>query len=119
MVDKINELVQIYKDDEMVTDIIRDLLVGMNNYVYKVNEMETLKILRITIDSDVYKERFQLLDKARSNIHNGIIRNIKLINKICREDGYEVLYNGDEENRYEIGDFTGEIIHTIFINRKR
>lgn len=100
MVNTINKLIELNKDDDLVIEVISELLQDMNLYVDKVNSLEYLKMFRQTMDKDEYLQKFHDLDAAISRTNDGIIKNIKLINRICRQLRIEPLYKGNEDNRY-------------------
>ena len=59
----------------------------------------------------------QVIDRARHTAHEAMIANVRILNRLAASYGIDKIFTGDEENRYQIGDFAGELISDIFRNR--
>jgi len=60
----------------------------------KVNALEScLLVLKFTMDPEDYWARLQEFDKARKLSYNGLIANIKLLNRYCKLDEIDPIYS--------------------------
>lgn len=122
MKEKINKLIETYKDDEFVLDMINDTLDLAYNYVLQVNIMETqISVLKFKLEGYDYRMMVQEIDNQRRVTYNALIVSLKALNRFLKSDNREDLkiFDGNIEDRYEVADWAGEISKQIFINRKR
>lgn len=88
------------------------------NYVSRVVEYQCLKTLKTrTMGTGALINMSQEIDRARHAAHESMIANVRILNRLAASYGIDKIYTGDEENRYQIGDFAGELISDIFRNR--
>ena len=86
-------------------------------YVDAVNAfMFSTTTARIVSVSD-YRNIFEENDKRRHAAHENAIVRVNVLNRMCRVYGVSPVYLGDEDNRYQIGDFCGELVNEIFVAR--
>lgn len=120
--ENINELLKAYKEDDEILDYINDALKSFREYVNIVVEMEhTLPIIFEKYGRIVGQQEVMRLDTSRKCAHNVAISNIKLLNKLSKKNNNTLFYEGeiDNEHRYEIGNFIGQIVFIYYHERKR
>lgn len=89
-----------------------------SNYVREVVEDRCLKTLRTrTMGTGKLIYASQEQDRARHAAHESLIAKVRILNRIAAANGSEKIFTGDEEDRYQIGDFACELISDIFQNR--
>ncbi len=74
-----------------------------------------LQVNKGTIDRDTLQE-LASLDKTRTTIHNSLIAQISIINRLYNEYNLEPIYQGGDERR-EKGDFALELVSDYFKDR--
>lgn len=118
--EKIERLVNAYKEDGEVIEMINDTMDGFADYVQSVNQMEnTINIMRFKLDAAEYRERLQALDRNRRIIHNGCIAGCKLLNRLSASVGLDKFFEGNIEERLEVAEFAMEVTKEIFDNRTK
>ena len=117
---KYEELVARFKDDDEMLEFIKERMQYICRYVESVTAMEySMPLLRARFEGQELREKIENLDRNRRISHEAAISAVKQLNRLCVSEGVEKLYSGDEENRYEIGDFCGEVVNTLFEGRTR
>ena len=108
--------------DEFAADdakFIEDFMNDCSSYVQRVNEMETsLKLSRFHLDADAYKEKISALDSSRRALHNGIIANLRMLERMMAQYKLPSFFTGDVEDRHQVADFCGEVSKYIYQNRQ-
>lgn len=118
--EKIEGLVNAYKEDKEVLDVIYDTMNCFTDYVKIVNEMEnTITILRHRYEPADYRERIELIDRNRRIIHNSVIAGVKMLNRMATAKNLPLFFEGDITDRIAVGDFAGIVSNTIFEERIR
>lgn len=108
-----------HNEDSEYVEIIRDLLESAAEYIKKVVSLEAaLSIAKLNKEGNEYRAYIQQLDSSRSTVHNKLIGNVKLVNRLCSNYGIPVIYDGDENNRIEIAEFARQLILQYFNTRK-
>ena len=96
--------------------LIEKLLESANRYIeIVVRQGVLLQVNEGTNDRDILED-FAGMDKSRSRIHDSLISQIAIVNRLCTEYKVENIYNGKEERRYK-GDFALELITDYFRDR--
>jgi hypothetical protein len=89
-------------------------------YVERVNTMTDLcNVGKFGMDGEEYRERMNSIDRSRSTVHNSLIANVKLVNRLCGLYGLEPLFLGDPEDRIEVAEFAMAVVAENFTNRKK
>ena len=115
---QINSLVQKFSGEDL--KILEEMLNQCGQYIEKVNNMGNVTaIAKFYIEGDEYRERLSNIDKTRSFVHNGLIVNVKLVNKLCQLYNLEPIFNGDTGDRIAVAEFAIEVVLDNFENRKR
>ena len=118
----LNELLKYYANDNDIIEYIKDALKSFRDYVNIVVESEQLlPIIFEKYDVLNGQEEVMRLDKARRMAHNVAISNVKLLNKFSLEMNKSLIYEGviDDEHRYEIGNFIGDVVFAYYHERRR
>lgn len=108
-------------DEEAPNDLkyIEQFMNSCYEYVRAVDEMETaIRIARFHLEPEEYKEKVEQLDQSRRAVHNGIIADLNMLEKLLACYGLPHFFDGSTEDRYQVADFCGEVSNTIFKNRK-
>jgi hypothetical protein len=119
--EKINEFIKNISDsrDSECLELIEDLISSAAEYVKRVSILELgIMVGKHNKDGEEYREYIQNLDKQRSNAHNALINNLKIVNRLYRNNNMLPIYKGDEDNRVEIANFAQEIIEELFSTRR-
>lgn len=110
---KIRDELDLAKDVENFID-------ACGEYVQRVNKMEAASIVAPNYlelkDYRIYKNA---LDENRRSAHENLINNLKLLNHYSDMCGMERIFQGDMNNRVEIGDFAHVIVKELFETRAR
>ena len=108
------------KDDKDVLEIVKEMLSHFKDYVNLVTEQDHLgTVLKYTIELEEYRDLFQRLDNRRHSVHNVIINDITIVNRLCIKQGLGKFYTGDITNRVAIGNFVGMYVYDGFKNRRK
>ena len=119
--EKINEFIKNISDsrDSECLELIEDLVSSTAEYVKRVNILELgMMVGKHNKEGEEYREYIHSLDRQRSNAHNALINNLKIVNRIYRNNNMIPIYKGDEDNRVEIANFAQEIIDELFSTRR-
>ncbi|WP_411682902.1 DUF3232 domain-containing protein [Clostridium thailandense] len=119
--EKINEFIKVISEteDSECLDIMEDLIESASDYVRRVNVLEIgLMVGRYNKEGSEYREYIEKLDKQRSNAHNALISNVKIINRLCRKNNLQPIYQGNEEERIEVAEFAQKVVEELFNTRR-
>lgn len=113
------ERLKIRDELDLVKDV-ENFIDACGEYVQRVNKMEAASIVSQSYlelkDYRVYKNA---LDENRRSAHEDLINNLKLLNHYSDMCGMDRIFQGDMNNRIEIGDFAHEIVKELFETRLR
>lgn len=118
---KINEFIRTISesDDRECLDLMEDLIASASDYERRVNVLEIgLMVGKYNKEGSEYREYIEKLDKLRSNAHNSVITNVKIINRLCRNNNLEPIYSGNEEDRIEVVGFAQQVVEELFSTRR-
>ena len=119
----IDRLVEIYFDDREMLDIIFSTLSDFEEYHQRIFEMETkLKVYTVkSVGAEEYKDMRETLDRSRTNKHNTVIVNVKMLNTLAERENLAPVYDGvvSEERPYrrELADAVLEYVESIIKKR--
>lgn len=97
--EKIHEFIRTISEsnDRECLDLMEDLISSASDYVRRVNVLEIgLMVGKYNKEGAEYREYIEKLDKQRSNAHNALITNVKIINRLCKNNNLELIYSGNE-----------------------
>jgi len=119
--EKFSELVQKLKElgeNDLANDV-DEIINSCAKYLESVTAMEScISVLRFTLEPEEYRVRLTELDKARRLVHNGLIANVKILNRYCNMAQLPSIYEGDLESRIEIAEFARTVVDEMFETRK-
>ena len=115
LLQQINTLVSLCDEEEC--ECIEEMIISAGNYVQAVTEMETKALNFAKRTGDDFRSIVSAADSRRTNVHNGLISNVNIVNRICAMHGLPEIYTGDSERRH-YGDFAQELVNEIFNQRK-
>lgn len=116
--EKFNELVSKLNDKDML-ESVNYAIESCGQYIEAVNAMEaTLTVQRFRLDPDEFRDKLSEADKRRRNIHNGLIANVTILNRICKMVGVDPIFAGDVESRLEVADFAMQVTTEMFETRR-
>lgn len=121
LMDKINKINEVYKDDELIIEMLNDTIHDASKYVDVVTRNEALiRTLKFRLEGYDFRIRVQELDELRRRTHNGLIANLKALNRLLCSEGNEdlILFNGNINDRYQIADWAMASVKEIFDNRR-
>lgn len=121
---KINTLLQAIDSEIGVEEVLKN---RKRNQVKKLSEI-AVKYLEIVVKQGIAIqidgssgdrdniEELGSIDQSRSRIHDSLIGQIAIVNRLCENYGLDQIYGGGDARR-DKGDFAMELINDYFRNR--
>lgn len=119
--EKINEFIRVISEsnDRECLDLMEDLISSASDYVRRVNVLEVgLMVGKYSKEGSEYREYIEKLDKLRSSAHNALITNVKIINRLCKNNDLPPIYIGNEEDRIQVAEFAKQVVEELFRTRR-
>ena len=119
--EKINEFIRVISEsnDRECLDLMEDLISSASDYVRRVNVLEIgLMVGKYNKEGSEYREYIEKLDKLRSSAHNALITNVKIINRLCKNNDLPPIYIGNEEDRIQVAEFAKQVVEELFTTRR-
>lgn len=119
--EKINEFIKVISENEdsECLDMMEELIESASHYMRRVNVLEIgLMVGKYNKEGNEYREYIEKLDKQRSNAHNALISNVKIINRLCRNNNLLLIYEGNEEDKIEVAEFAQKVVDELFSTRR-
>lgn len=105
-------------DDEEILSFIEDAAANFEGYVRVVYLTETQRAVRKkTLTGEDLRSELSRLDQVRHNAHEAAIGSARQLNRLARANNVQMLFEGDETNRYEIADFCMQFVKEVFDSR--
>jgi len=119
--ERINALLEKIKDDPDLVSLVRDMVDSCANYVDTVVNMENMiNIYRFrTEDPAEFRIMVQRLDQSRRIVHNSVISNVRIIDRLCKLNNVELVYGGSDEDRLAVAEFAKKVVDEFFEDRKK
>ena len=122
-IETINRLIQIYENDSMVIETIRNTIMEFEEYHYAIFEMEHFMRFRDReMDASEYRDKVTELDDNRTRKHNSILTGIKIMNRLAEQKNLEPVYEGvvSEERPYrrEVANAVLEYVEQVIKDRR-
>ena len=126
--DRFEMVVRIIAENEVACSLMEKLLSAAERYFCKVFEMETkLKIARLRVDGNEFRELTENLDKNRTYAHEALISDLHIFHRyVMKEFAEEMpaggIFNREPElihNRVVVADWAGDLLTAVYQNRKR
>ena len=116
--EKIQKLINSFKGDDAVLDILKSDISSLGDYVNSVYLMKaTLPIIRFKYEGKDLRYHVEKLDHRRRDHHERVIVAVKRINRFAKIANLDPIYDGNEDDRYAIAEFCSECVNTYFENR--
>lgn len=100
----LEQMISYYQNDSDMIELICNAFDTFERYHASIIRLEVQrKLYRCgAMDSETYREKIPELDQARSNIHNAVLAEVKLLNRLAASAGLPPLYDGtvSEERPY-------------------
>lgn len=121
--DTINRLIQIFDDDGMVIDTIRNTIMEFEEYHYAIYKMEHfIRFRDKNMDAEEYRDKMTELDSNRTRKHNSILTGIKIMNRLAEQQNLAPVYDGivSEERPYrrEVANAVLEYVEQVIKSRR-
>ena len=116
-------LIAKHADDGEMTGVILEALESFENYHQAIYRLELKRELYLhgAMDQETYREEIPYLDGIRTTKHNAVISNVKLLNRLAEQEGFEPFYAGvvSEERPYrtELADAVLQFVSETIDNR--
>lgn len=122
-IETINRLIQIYENDSMVIETIRNTIMEFEEYHYAVFVLEHFMRFRDRdMDASEYRDKVTELDGNRTRKHNSILTGIKIMNRLAEQQNLNPVYDGivSEERPYrrEVANAVLEYVEQIIKDRR-
>lgn len=107
-------------DEDARSDLefLSGIVGACTEYISKVDEFEMKTAAsKISDSGDSYRTVFEACDRSRHNAHESAIAKVSALNRMSSLYGVGPVFTGDTSNRYNIGDFCGELGLWIFTSR--
>ncbi len=102
--------------DELERELVEEMIFDAAAYVRQVVIMESTSANFAGREGERYRNAVEETDKRRSEVHNGLINSVNIVNRLCEKYELEPIYTGGEQRRF-YGDFAIELVNEIFVNR--
>lgn len=121
--ESIGRLIDIYKDDDKILKTIERCVTSFEEYHSRIFEMELwMKIYSKTVSGEEYKENVSLRDKARTMLHDSILGNVNLLNRLAERNNLPLVYDGivshERPYRREVANAVLEYVENLIKNRR-
>lgn len=119
--DRVNALLAKIKNDPDQVSLVRDMIDSCTNYVDTVVNMENMiNIYRFrTEDPAELRVMIQRLDQTRRIVHNAVISNVRIVDRLCRINNVEPVFGGLDEDRLAVAEFAKQVVDEFFEERKK
>ena len=114
LTERLKELSRVCCTDEQ--ELIEQMVHSAADYVRQVVVMESTAMNFAGRDKESYRSKKAETDGATSQIHNGLINKVRIVNRICENHSLPPIYEGPEE-RKSYGTFAIVLVEEIFRNR--
>jgi hypothetical protein len=96
--------------------LIANLIESSQKYIgIVVRQGLLLQVNEGSSDRDALEELANM-DRSRSRIHDSLIKQIAILNRMCEKYGLQAIYKGGETRR-DKGDFALELVNDYFQDR--
>lgn len=126
--ERFNEVVKVIAGDEVAVSLLEKLVDSAERYFGNVCKMEArLKMARFRLEGEELRDLTETLDRNRRMAHEALISNLHIFNRYAiREFGEDMPIGGvfskspdAIRDRIAIGDWAGELLCALYVNRKR
>lgn len=100
-------LKETFKESNLIMEVIDNTLHSLHDYISIINKQE-----KFVKDSSLGKtnviDLIKKLNSERCILCDDIITGIKAINRLCKAEGLDLFFDGDETNKVELMHFALE-----------
>lgn len=119
----IEKLIEIYRDNEKILKTIEMCLASFGEYHDAILKMELwMKVYSKAVTGGEYKDAVSKLDSSRTVLHNSVIGNVSLLNRLADNNNLPAVYGGtvsrDKPFRRELADAVLEYVEEIVRGRR-
>ena len=125
---RFNEIIELAGEDTIAMSLLEKLVESAERYFTCVTTMEArLKMARFRLEGEELRDLTQTLDGNRRLAHNAMLDNVAILNRyLFKTFGQETpiggIYSKAPEtirDRAAVGDWAGELLYALYVNRKR
>ena len=121
--DTITKLIDIYKDDEKILNVIERAISTFEEYHQAIFKMELwMKVFSKAISGSEYQDNVTRLDKSRTTNHNSVLGTVNLLNRLAEKNNLPPVYDGivsqERPYRREVANAVLEYVEQIIKNRR-
>lgn len=99
--------------------MLEDLAKDCAEYISSIINMEnTINIAKTTLEAKEYRELITNLDKRRTDTHNVVISDVKVLNNVSASHKLPLIFTGDVNSRIEVAKFAKQYIDELFNERR-
>lgn len=121
------KICELIKNDDTAEQLLNNLINTALDYVSIVVKNDLmLKIQALKLENDEYRQYIHSLDKTRTIKHNALISALHVFNRYLLENydnapigGIYSLPPETIHDRVAVGDWTGNFVYEILVNRER
>ena len=117
--DRIQRLIEAYTDDREILDLICSAVKACHKYIAAVVDSElVIMTAKHTLDPDDYRTAVSVADKKRTLVHNNLISEVGILNRLCVKAGVPVVFEGNIGNRVEVGELAKVLTYQLYDARR-
>ena len=114
------ELVNAYRHDEQVLTLIEADMNAIGDYVKEVYVREYSATMdMVLLSGEKYNEVATKKENRRRDLHNKAIEATTQLVECCTRANIKPIYDGDLENRHEVGYFCEKTVISFFAGRDK
>ena len=100
----VKSLISLHAGESDLIEIILEAQNSFEKYHQAIYDLEIRRDLHVrgAMDTEAYRELIPQLDEIRSQRHNAVINNVRILNRLAEQDGLKPFYEGtvSEERPY-------------------
>lgn len=126
---RFEQILRLIQGDDVSLSLLENLLESAERYFQTVVSMEhKVRLARLRLEGQNLRDFIHSLDTHRSLSHNTLLDNIAILNRyLFKKFGPDAvpvggIYSKDPESirvRALVGDWAGELLYGLYLNRKR
>lgn len=119
----VKSLISLHAGESDLIEIILEAQDSFEKYHQAIYDLEIRRDLHVrgAMDTETYRELIPQLDEIRSQRHNAVINNVRILNRLAEQDGLKPFYEGtvSEERPYrtQLADAVLLYVREIIENR--
>ena len=119
----IQALIAAYKNDSEALELIQSILTSFETYHQAIFEEQSFQFIfsGSDMDSAAFRDQRAATDRKRTNAHNAVIANVRILNRMAEQAGLNPAYEGiiSEERPYrrEVANAVLAYVESVIKNR--